>query len=136
VMKPAGAEKGIGIISATYTKDPSDPRWQDTPEYKEWLAWMKKYNSSVNVSDSLAVYGYSTAQTLVAVLKASGDDLTREHVMKVAANLHDLDLPMLLPGITISTSADDYAPIKQMQLQKFDGTSWKVFGDVIKGSGG
>lgn len=136
VMKPAGAEKGVGVISATYTKDPSDPRWQDTPEYKEWLAWMKKYNSSVNVSEALAVYGYSTAQTLVAVLQASGDNLIREHVMKVAAGLHDLRLPMLLPGITISTSADDYAPIKQMQLQKFDGNSWKVFGDVIKGSGG
>jgi len=136
VMKPAGAEKCVGIISATYTKDPSDPRWQDTPEYKEWLAWMKKYNSSVNVSDALAVYGYSTAQSLVAVLKASGDNLTREHVMEVAASLHDLHLPMLLPDITISTSAGDYAPIKQMQLQKFDGQTWKVFGDVIKGSGG
>jgi len=136
VMKPAGAEKGVGIISATYTKDPSDPRWQDTPEYKEWLAWMKKYNSSVNVADALAVYGYSTAQSLVAVLKASGDNLTRERVMNVAASLHELHLPMLLPGITISTSADDYAPIKQMQLQKFDGNSWKVFGEVIKGSGG
>jgi branched-chain amino acid transport system substrate-binding protein len=136
VMKPAGTEKSTGVMSATYTKDPSDPRWQDTPEYKEWLAWMKKYNASVNVADSLAVYGYSTAQTLVAVLKASGDNLTRDHVMQVAASLHDLSLPMLLPGITISTGADDYAPIKQMQLQKFDGNSWKVFGDVIKGSGG
>jgi hypothetical protein len=133
-MKPAGAEKSAGVISATYTKDPSDPRWQDTPEYQDWLAWMKKYNSSVNVADALAVYGYATAQTLVAVLNASGDNLTREHVMRVAASLHDLRLPMLLPGITISTGADDYAPIKQMQLQKFDGNSWKVFGDVIKGS--
>ncbi len=136
VMKPAGAEKSAGVMSATYTKDPSDPRWQDTPEYKDWLAWMMKYNPSVNVTDALAVYGYSTAQTLVAVLKASGDNLTREHVMEVASSLHDLSLPMLLPGITISTAADDYAPIKQMQLQKFDGNSWKVFGDVIKGSGG
>jgi branched-chain amino acid transport system substrate-binding protein len=136
VMKPAGPEKSTGVMSATYTKDPSDPRWQDTAEYKDWLAWMKRYNASVNVGDALAVYGYSTAQTLVAVLKASGDDLTRDHVMHVAASLHDLSLPMLLPGITISTAADDYAPIKQMQLQKFDGNSWKVFGDVIKGSGG
>jgi branched-chain amino acid transport system substrate-binding protein len=135
VMKPAGAEKSTGVMSATYTKDPSDPRWQETPDYREWLAWMNKYNSSVNVADALAVYGYSTAQTLVAVLKASGDNLTRDHVMHVAASLHDLSLPMLLPGITISTAADDYAPIKQMQLQKFDGNSWKVFGDVIKGSG-
>src|SRR5580693_1926679 len=135
VMKPAGVEKSAGVMSATYTKDPSDPRWHDTPEYQDWLAWMKKYNSSVNVADALAVYGYATAQTLVAVLKASGDNLTRDHVMEVAASLHDLRLPMLLPGITISTGADDYAPIKQMQLQKFDGNSWKVFGDVIKGSG-
>ena len=135
VMKPAGAEKSAGVMSATYTKDPSDPRWQDTPEYKDWLAWMKKYNASVNLTDALAVYGYSTAQTLVAVLRASGDNLTREHVMQVAAGLHDLRLPMLLPGITISTGPGDYAPIKQMQLQKFDGSGWKVFGDVIKGSG-
>jgi branched-chain amino acid transport system substrate-binding protein len=136
VMKPAGIEKGIGVISGAFNKDPTDPQWQDTPEYREWLAWMKKYNPSGNVADTLTVYGYATAQTMVAVLKASGDNLTRDNVMKEATGLHDLKLPMLLPGITISTSADDYAPIKQMQLQKFDGTIWKVFGDVMTGSGG
>jgi branched-chain amino acid transport system substrate-binding protein len=135
VMQPAGLEKGIGVISAAYLKDPTDPQWQDTPEYKEWLAWMKKYNSSANVSDVFSVYGYSVAQTMVGVLKASGDTLTRENAMKQAASLHNLVLPMLLPGITVSTSADDYAPIKQMQLQKFDGTTWKLFGEVISGSG-
>jgi branched-chain amino acid transport system substrate-binding protein len=135
VMKPAGLEKGIGIVSAAYTKDPTDPQWQDTPEYKEWLSWMKKYNPSGNVSDSFNVYGYTVAQTMVAVLKASGHNLTRENVMKQAASLHDLKLPMLLPGISISSSADDYAPIKQMQLQKFDGNSWQLFGEVISGSG-
>jgi branched-chain amino acid transport system substrate-binding protein len=135
VMKPAGLEKGIGIVSAAYTKDPTDPQWQDTPEYKDWLSWMKKYNASGNVSDAFNVYGYTTAQTMVAVLKASGDNLTRENVMRQAASLHDLQLPMLLPGITISTSNDDYAPIKQMQLQKFDGNSWKLFGKVISGFG-
>ena len=135
VMQPAGLEKGIGVISAAYLKDPTDPQWQDTPEYKEWLAWMKKYNSSANVSDVLSVYGYSVAQTMVGVLKASGDTLTRENAMKQAASLHNLVLPMLLPGITVSTSADDFAPIKQMQLQKFDGTTWKLFGEVISGSG-
>jgi branched-chain amino acid transport system substrate-binding protein len=135
VMKPAGLEKGVGIISAAYTKDPTDPQWQDTPEYKEWLSWMKKYNSSGNVSDAFNVYGYTTAQTMVAVLKASGDNLTRENVMRQAASLHDLQLPMLLPGVSISTSDADYAPIKQMQLQKFDGNSWKLFGEVISGSG-
>ena len=96
---------------------------------------MKKYNSSANVSDRFTVYGYSAAQTLVAVLKASGDNLTRESVMHQAASIHDLKLPMLLPGITVYAAADDFAPIKQMQLEKFDGTTWKLFGEVISGSG-
>jgi branched-chain amino acid transport system substrate-binding protein len=96
---------------------------------------MKKYNSSANVRDGETVYGYSAAQTLVAVLRASGDNLTRENVMQQAASIHDLKLPMLLPGITVNTSADDFAPIKQMQLEKFDGTTWKLFGEVISGSG-
>jgi branched-chain amino acid transport system substrate-binding protein len=135
VMKPAGLEKAVGILSAAYTKDPTDPQWQATPEYQDWLAWMKKYNTSGNTADAFTVYGYSTAQTLVAVLKACGDNLTRENVMKQAAAIHNLKLPMLLPGITISTGADDYAPIKQMQLQKFDGNTWKVFGEVMKASG-
>jgi branched-chain amino acid transport system substrate-binding protein len=135
VMKPAGLEKSVGIVSAASTKAPTDPQWQDTPEYKEWLGWMKKYNTSGNVADAFTVYGYSTAQTLVAVLKACGDNLTRENVMKEATRIHDLKLPMLLPGVAISTGVDDYAPIKQMQLQKFDGNTWKVFGDVMTGSG-
>jgi branched-chain amino acid transport system substrate-binding protein len=134
VMQPAGPEKCIGIISANYGKEPTDPQWQNTPEYKEWLAWMKKYNTSGSVADSGNAYGYGVAQTMVAVLKASGDNLTRENVMKQAASIHDLKLPMLLPGITVSTSADDFAPIKQLQLEKFDGTTWKLFGEVISGS--
>jgi branched-chain amino acid transport system substrate-binding protein len=134
-MQPAGLEKGVGIISAAYGKDPTDPQWQDTPEFKEWLAWMKKYNTSANVADANAVYGYGAAQTMVAVLKACGNDLTRENVMKQAASINNLVLPMSLPGIAISTSADDFAPIKQMQLAKFDGTTWRLFGEVISGSG-
>jgi len=114
VEEPAGLEKGVGIISAGYLKDPT--QWQDTPEYQEWLAWMQRYNSSAKVSDVFAAYGYSAAQTLLAVLKASDDNLTRENVMQQAASIHGLKL--LLPGITISTSADDFAPIKQMQLEK------------------
>jgi branched-chain amino acid transport system substrate-binding protein len=135
VMRPAGLEKSVGIISATYGKDPTDPQWQNTPEYNEWLAWMKKYNKSGNVADADTVYGYSAAQTMVAVLKACGNDLTRENLMKQAANIQDLQLPMLLPGIIVSTSVNDFAPIKQMQLQKFDGITWQLFGDVISGSG-
>jgi branched-chain amino acid transport system substrate-binding protein len=135
VMRPAGLEKSVGIISATYSKDPTDPQWQNTPEYNEWLAWMKKYNKSGNVADADTVYGYSAAQTMVAVLKACGNDLTRENLIKQAANIQDLQLPMLLPGIIVSTSVNDFAPIKQMQLQKFDGITWQLFGDVISGSG-
>ena len=96
---------------------------------------MKKYNSSANVRDIFTVYGYSAAQTLVAVLRASGDNLTRENVLQQAASIHDLELPMLRPGITVYTNADDFAPIKQMQLEKFDGTTFKLFGEVISGSG-
>ncbi len=135
VMQPAGPEKAVGVISAGYLKEPTDPQWQDTPEYKQWLAWMKKYNASANLADFFTVYGYSAAQTLVAVLKASGDNLTRDSVMKEAASIHDLKLPMLLPGITVSTSADDFAPIKQMQLERFDGATWQLFGEVISGFG-
>jgi len=135
VMQPAGPEKGIGIITAAYIKEPSDPQWQDTPEYKEWLAWMNKYNTAANVNDAFAVYGYSVSHTMVSVLRACGNDLTRANVIKQAANINDQKLPMVLPGITISTSADDFAPIKQMQLAKFDGTTWRLFGEVISGSG-
>ncbi len=135
VMQPAGLEKCVGIITAGYLKDPTDRQWLDTPDYKEWLAWMKKYNTAGNIADSYNVYGYALAQTMVAVLKASGDTLTRENVMKQATSIHNLAVPMLLPGITLSTSADDFAPIKQMQLEKFDGATWQPFGEVLSGIG-
>jgi branched-chain amino acid transport system substrate-binding protein len=134
VMQPAGLEKGIGIITAAYLKDPTDPQWQNTPEYDDWLTWMKKYNTSANVADVTAVYGYSVSQTMAAVLKSCGNDLSRTNVMWQAATIRDQKLPMLLPGISVSTSADDFAPIKQMQLAKFDGTIWKLFGNVLSGS--
>ena len=135
VMRPAGPEKAVGIISTAYLKDPTDPQWQDTPEYKEWLAWMKKYNTSGNVADAFTVYGYTAAQTMVAVLKQCGNDLTRENLMKQAASIHDLKLPMLLPGITVSTSADDFAPIKQMQLRSSTAPPGSCLAAVISGSG-
>jgi branched-chain amino acid transport system substrate-binding protein len=111
---------------------------QDTPVYKEWLAWMNKYYPSGNIADGLNVFGYVVSQIFVAVLKTCGHNLTRENVMKQAANIHDLRLPMLQvptlgPGITILTSADDYAPVKQMRLSKFDGAKWVPFGGLISG---
>jgi branched-chain amino acid transport system substrate-binding protein len=135
VMKSAGLEKGVGIISAAFAKDPTDPQWEGTPEYKEWLAFMKKYNSSANLGDVQGAIGYTYAQTMVAVLKACGNNLTRENVMKQAASLHDVAMPMLLPGVTLSTSATDFAPIKRMQLERFDGATWQLFGEVISASG-
>jgi ABC-type branched-subunit amino acid transport system substrate-binding protein len=135
VMKNAGMEKGAGIISAAFAKDPTDPQWADKLEYKEWLAFMKKYNPSANLADVQGGVGYTYAQTLVAVLKACGDNLTRENIMKQAADLHNVKMPMLLPDITLNTSPTDFAPIKQMQLEQFDGTTWKLFGDVISASG-
>jgi branched-chain amino acid transport system substrate-binding protein len=119
-MEPAGVYKGVGIISSAYVKDPTDPQWRDTPEFRDWVAWMQKYYPSGSLADGANVYGYSVAQTMVAVLKQCGNNLTRENLMKQAADIHDLKLPMLIPGITVSTSATDFAPIKQLELSKFN----------------
>jgi branched-chain amino acid transport system substrate-binding protein len=131
VLQPAGLEKSIGIISAGYIKDPTDIQWHDDRSYKEWLVWMVKYNRDADIADRFNVYGYSAAQTLVEVLKQCGDDLTRENVMKQAANLKDLQLPMMLPGIVINTTPSNYHPIRQMQLQRFDGERWVLFGGIV-----
>jgi branched-chain amino acid transport system substrate-binding protein len=133
VLQPAGFEKSIGIVSAAYIKDPTDSQWQDGQSYRDWLSWMKKYNSDADVADRFNVYGYSAAQTLVQVLQQCGDDLTRENVMREAQNLRDLQLPMMLPGILISTSPSNFHPIRQMQLQRFDGERWVLFGSIIGG---
>jgi branched-chain amino acid transport system substrate-binding protein len=130
VLQPAGLEKSIGLISSAYVKDPSDPQWKNDAATKEWLAWMKKSFPDGDVADIFNVYAYTNAQLLVQVLKQCGDDLTRENVMKQAANLKNLELPMLLPGIRINTSATDYDPVKQVQLMRFDGKEWVRFGEV------
>ena len=136
VLTPAGLEKSKDIISIQYYKDPSDPRWKDDPEYKDWLAWMKKYNPDANVIDGLNVYGYAVAKTLEQVLVQCRDDLTRENVMRQAADLKNLRIPMLLPGITVNTGANDFYPIEQGQLIRFDGKEWVPFGGVIDGTTG
>ena len=133
VLQPAGLEKAVGIISSYYLKDPTDPQWQSSKEYQDWLDWMKKYNPSADIGNTFNAYGYTVAQNMVSVLKQCGDDLTRENVMKQASNIKGLELPMLLPGIKISTSPTDYAPIKEMQLMKFNGKSWDLFGPVLSG---
>jgi branched-chain amino acid transport system substrate-binding protein len=134
VIAPAGPEKAVGIIVAAYLKDPVDPTWKDDAGMKQWRDFMTKYIPDGDISDNGNVYGYTVGMTLVQVLKQCGNDLSRENVMKQAANLHDLELPTLLPGIKISTSATDYYPNKQMQLQRWDGKSWHLFGDIINGA--
>jgi branched-chain amino acid transport system substrate-binding protein len=134
VLKPAGFEISKGILSTNYVKDATDPTWKDDPGYKEWLAFMDKYYPDGDKTNSFVVEGYIAAQALVQVLQQCGDDLTREHIMNQAANLHALALPMLLPGITVNTSPTDFAPIKQLQMMRFTGERWERFGAIINGA--
>jgi branched-chain amino acid transport system substrate-binding protein len=135
VMKPAGVENGIGIITGSYGKDPTDPSFAHDADMKEYLVWVKKWDPAANPIDVNAVYGYGLAHVMVAVLKQCGNDFSRENVMKQAASLNYTP-PMLLPGIKISTSPTDFHPIKQMQLSKFDGKTWVLFGEVLSGAPG
>jgi branched-chain amino acid transport system substrate-binding protein len=133
VMRPAGVEKSKGVITAVYGKDPTDARWKDDPGFKEYAAFMTKCMSPNDLIDGGGAYGFSAAATMVQVLKQCGADLSRENIMKQAANLKDLELPMLLPGIKINTSPTNYTPIRQMQLATFNGESWELFGELLQG---
>ncbi len=131
VLKPAGLEASQDIITAAYLKDPTDPQWAQSKDFLEWKAWMEKYNAGANMSDSFNVYAYSVSATLHEVLKRCGDDLTRANLMKQAAGLKALEIPMLLPGIKINTSPTDFYPIQAVRLQRFKGETWELFGDVL-----
>jgi len=134
VLKPAGFENAKGILSAGYLKDPTDPRWKDDPAVKNWEAFMLKYYPDGDRTSAFPVYGYVVSQTLVQVLKQCGDELTRENIMRQAANLRDLELDMLLPGIKINTSPTDYYPIEQMQMTRFNGEYTELFGAMMSGA--
>jgi branched-chain amino acid transport system substrate-binding protein len=136
VMKPAGFENAQGIISSTYLKDTSDPQWKDDAGMKAFDEFLTKYFPEGNRVDANLMYGYTVAQGIVHVLKACGDDLTRENIMKQAASINGLELGGLLPGIRVNTSANNFAPISQLQLMKFKGESWDRFGDAISGDVG
>jgi branched-chain amino acid transport system substrate-binding protein len=136
VIKPAGFENARGIISAQYTKDGVDPLWKDDPDVKDFVAFMDKWFPEGNKADSLVLSGYALAETMVRVLQQCGDDLTRANVMKQAANLKDFEAAGLLPGIKINTSATDFYPIEQLQMMRFKGESWELFGPVIDGEVG
>jgi branched-chain amino acid transport system substrate-binding protein len=130
VLKPAGFQASKGIISGYFLKDPSDPRWANDPAVKEYLAFMRKYYPDGNPNDLFNVSGYSCAQTMVYVLKQCGNDLSRANIMRRAANIKNLELPMMLAGILINTSPTDFYPIEQFQLARFDGQRYELFGQV------
>jgi branched-chain amino acid transport system substrate-binding protein len=136
VMKPAGFENGQGVLSAHYAKDAGDAQWKDDPGMKKFLAFLDKYYPDADRTNSQVIYGYGAAQTLTKVLEMCGDDLTRANIMKQAANLKDFTPDTLLPGVRINTSATDFAPIEQLQMMRFKGEKWDLFGDVISGEAG
>lgn len=130
-LVPAGLENSKGVITVAFRKDPNDPAWADDAGMKDYLAFMKRYMPDANPSETYHVFGYATGQTFVHVLKNCGNDLTRENLMKQAASIKDLELPMMLPGIKLNTSATRYTPMSQEQLMQFDGTRWQPVGEVI-----
>ncbi len=131
VLAQAGLENAVGAIGATYYKDPNDPQWARDPGLVQWLDWMRKYYPSGDPADSLNVLGYTFAETATQVLKQCGSDLTRANVLKQALSL-DFEPAMLLPGVRVKTGPTDYAPVETMKLQRFDGKSWVLFGDLVK----
>ena len=131
VLTPAGVEKAVGAISVQYLKDPQDPEWKNDKGMNEWRAFMAKYYPEGNITDVFNVSGYASVQTLIQVLKQCGDNLTRENVMKQAANLKNFELNVALPGIKINTSPTDFAPLESVQLEKFDGKEWVRFGKIM-----
>ena len=131
VLTPAGLEKSVGIITTAYLKDYSDAQWANDPAVKRWESFMKKYYPAGDLNDVSNLYGYTVARTLEQVLKQCGDNLTRENVMKQAASMKGQYIDTLLPGITITTSDSDYAPIESVQMQRFNGKRWERFGEVM-----
>jgi branched-chain amino acid transport system substrate-binding protein len=133
VLKPAGLEKCVGAMTGEYGKEPTDPKWKDDPGLQGWREFMNKYMPNASQTDVNIVYGYGAAITMVQVLKQCGNDLSRERIMKEAANLKNFEIPVGLPGTALNTSPTNYNPIRQMQLARFNGTTWELFGDVITG---
>ena len=131
VMKPAGFENAQGIITASYLMDATDKQWDDNAEMKTWRAWMDKYMPQANKADANHIYGYAVSYLMTEALKRCGDDLTRTNLMKQAASFQKFRVPLLLPGILINTSPTDFYPIQAVQLQRFKGETWELFGDIM-----
>lgn len=130
VLKPAGLDNAVGLITTQYLKDPTDPAWANDADFKAWTDWMKKYYPGGDLTNAFNVTAWTHALTMAQVLRQCGDNLTRENVMRQAANLNMQNVPMLLPGVEIKTGTDDYYPVEKEQLSKFDGKTWVRFGKV------
>jgi len=131
VLTPAGLDKSVGVITALYMKDPNDPQWANDPGIRRWREFMAKYMPGADVNDFAYLYGYGAAELMTMVLKNCGNDLTRANLMKQATSIKDLQLDVMLPGIKYSTGPNDYFLVEQLQLGRFDGKRWVLFGDVI-----
>ena len=135
VMKPAGFDNVQGVITAAYLMDPTDPNWNDNADMKDFKAWMAKYHPTAHLADLGNVSGYTVSFLMAETLRRCGDELTRANVMKQAASFQKFRVPMILPGITVSTSPTDYYPIQAVQLQRFKGQTWELFGEIMHAEG-
>jgi branched-chain amino acid transport system substrate-binding protein len=131
ILQPAGLEKAVGMITAYYAKDPTISRWKQDPAVREYWAWAGKYYDG-NATDGVATYGYQVAQAMEYILRKCGNDLTRENVMQVAATMRNVEFPLLVPGVRVNTSPDDYYPIDQFELLRFNGDSWDAISEVTR----
>jgi branched-chain amino acid transport system substrate-binding protein len=131
VLEPAGLENSVGVVTGLYLKDPNDARWGSDPALKDWFAWMKQYQPNASTGDLFNVQGYTVAQIMALVLKNCGDDLSRDNIIKQTKRLDGVEMPMLLPGIKVYVDPKNVTPIRQIQMARFDGKSWVLFGDVL-----
>jgi ABC-type branched-subunit amino acid transport system substrate-binding protein len=131
VFNPAGPEKAVGVISTAYSKDPNDTQWENDAEFREWQAFMKKYRPEADLRLGSHVYAYSSAKLMTEILRACGNDLTRENVLRQATSIKAVQLPMFLPGVVVSSSPDDYRLIKSLQPVMFDGKRWNRLGGFV-----
>jgi branched-chain amino acid transport system substrate-binding protein len=131
VLEPAGLENSVGVVTGLYLKDPNDARWAEDPALKDWFAWMKKYQPNASTGDLFNVQGYTVAQIMALVLKNCGEDISRDNIIKQTKRLDGIEMPLLLPGIKVYVDPNNVTPIRQIQMARFDGKSWVLFGDVL-----
>jgi branched-chain amino acid transport system substrate-binding protein len=134
VMEPAGKERGIGLITSDYRKDQSDSSWANDPGMNEWRGFMRRYLPQGDLSDNNYTYAYAVGTTMIQVLRQCGNDFSRDNIMRQATNIQPMEVATLLPGVKVQSQPNNYSVIRQMQLQRWDGTTWVRFGNVIEGA--